>query len=259
MSKCERKKKTKSPKGVIAALGLLILVAVLVLYVMPQVLYITGDDSDAENTESQNQSSQNQEPVTETNAVLAQDDAVTFPIALDDGKLEIECLFQFSGVNPDAQKQNASDVASIVLRNTSDKYLRRAAVNATLGDGSERTFIVNDIPAGASVMAFSMDNESLLPTDVCVDVVTEAIFEDIPNSDSVEVSVDGLTVTLKNISSEDLNEIDVYYRDVFNDKYFGGMTYTYTIEKLSADETVTITAEESLLGVIEVVRIAVNH
>lgn len=262
MGKCVRKKTKKYPKWIFVVLGLLILAAFLVLFVMPRVLYERSAESETDDfmqtTASQNQSLEAQVSVEENGAGQEQGNAVEFPVSLVEGNIEIESLFQFSGVNPDAEKQKSTDVASIVLRNVSDKYLSEATVTATLGNGSDLTFVVNHIPAGAAVMAFSIENESLLSSDVCVDITAEAVFEDVPNNNSLEISVEGLTVTLNNTSSDDLNEINVYYRDVFNDKYFGGMTYIYTIEHLPAGESTTITAEESLLGVIEVVRVAVN-
>ena len=108
-------------------------------------------------------------------------------------------------------------------------------------------------------MAFSVENADLLATDLCVDLMAETSFEEVQSVEALEAFADGMTITLQNTSAEDLEQIAVYYRDVFDDKYFGGMAYTCAIEKLAAGETVTVQAGESLLGVIEVVRVAVNH
>ena len=261
MGKYERKREKKSHKW-IWVVFLLLLVAFLAIFVMPQVLYRMNEepiqDDIVQSTATQEQNEETVMPTEDSNAEPEPVYTVEFPVVLDEGNIEIESLFQFSGVNPDAGNQKTTDVASIVLKNTSGQYLREATVNATLDGGAELTFIVTELPAGASVMAFSIDNVRLLETDLCTAITVTPCFEDVPNNESVEISVDGMTVTVTNISSEDLNEIDVYYRDVFNDKYFGGMTYSYIIEKLTVGESTTFTAEESLLGVIEVVRVAVN-
>lgn len=260
MGKYERKKKKRSCKWV-WVLCLLILVSLLAVFVMPQVLYqLNGDaarDDIAEGADSRDQSEET--AVTENgNTGYDPEKIVKFPALLDEGNIEIESLFPFSGVNPDAENQDATDVASIVLRNTSGQYLSEATVHAALDSGATLTFTVTELPAGTSAMAFSVDNDGLLSADICTDIAVEAVFGENPDDDYFDISVVGMTVTVTNTSPEDLNEIDVYYRDVFHDKYFGGMTYRYKIENLPAGESTAFTAEESLLGVIDVVRIAVN-
>ena len=247
--KTKRRKKRKAGrsggKTLALILAILLLTAALVVFVMPQVLYRLQPEEEAQMSE-------------EGSTVMETIDPVEFPVVLEDGRVEIESLFPFSGVNPDAGKQEADDVAAIVLKNTSDSFLSEATVTAVLADGSERRFAVKDVPAGASAMAFSLENGKLLAADLCADVTGEAVFEAAPEHGNLAVSVAGMTVNVTNTSSAELNGIDVYYRDVFDGKYFGGTTYCCNIEKLSAGETMTFTAEESLLGVIEVVRVAVN-
>ena len=221
-----------------------------------------SSDPDAEdlpeNTTSQIQDAETQPPVKDENTAHETQGRVEFPSELDGGNIRIESLFQFTGVNPDAQKQNATDVAAIELTNASSKYLREATVTVTLATGNKVSFMVTDVPGGADVMAFSVDNAPLLTTDVCTAITADTDFEDETNYDGVEVSVDGMMITVKNTSSKDVELLDVYYRDVFGDKYFGGKTYICNIEYLSAGQSMTVAAEETLLGVIEVVRVAVN-
>ena len=254
MGKYEKKKKRVLPKWILV-ICLLLLLGFLVLFVVPQVLYRMNPEPEAEEFEA----SQNEQTQETDAAEYEWQDAVEFPVKLEDGKVEIESLFPFSGVNPDSGKQEAVDTAAIVLRNTSDTYLKEAKVTAVLGDGTELVFRATDIPAGEAAMAFSVENADLLATDLCVDLMAETSFEEVQSVEALEAFADGMTITLQNTSAEDLEQIAVYYRDVFDDKYFGGMAYTCAIEKLAAGETVTVQAGESLLGVIEVVRVAVNH
>lgn len=254
--KTKRRKKRKARnsgiKIIAVVLGVLILVAALVLFVMPQVLYrLSGD------TEASAQSSDTQAPSTDGDS-LVPEYTVPFPALLDEGNVEIESLFQFEGVNPDADNREAADTATIVLRNMSDRYLRQAEVTAVLADGTQLNFAVTELPAGAAVIAFDTDNASLPAAGLCTDITAQTVFEDTPQQDDISIFVDGMTVTVTNTSAEDMNGMDVYYRDVFDDKYFGGKTYRCHIEHLSAGESTSFTAGESLLGVIDVVRVAVN-
>lgn len=294
MGKYESKKEKESrfPKWILI-FCIAALVIFLILFVMPILLYDITAEPDptgtAQTTTSQTQetetktstetqmplettapaettaATQSQQPPAETkapesNAPETQVPAtrVSFPAKLDAGKIAIESLFQFSGVNPDAENQDATDVASIVLTNTSGRYLREATVSVILTTGAELTFVVTDVPSGASVMAFATSNHRMLDTDECVSLSVTTVFEEVSKPSGLDISVDGMTVTVKNTSSKKLSNIDVYYRDVFGERYFGGKAYIYNIENLSAGKSVTFTAEESLLGVIDVIRAAVN-
>lgn len=258
MGKYEKKQKRKTRKY-LKAICLSILLGLLVLWIVPQVLYKINEKPTPDDiVHSDALQEWGEETLLPGEAVEVPDNGVVFPAALVEGNIEVESLFQFSGVNPDAQKQEATDVAAIVLKNASGKYLDEATVTATLDSGRELTFVLRDLPDGAAAMTFSVENHSLLETDVCAELTAEAAFREMPGNDGAEITVEGMTVTVTNTSFEDMNQIDVFYRDVFGEEYFGGVAYIHTIDYLAAGETITFSAEESLLGVIEVVRVAVN-
>ena len=261
---------------------LLVLIALLIILMVElgvlAITHLSGSSRGTAEGEEQLQTSEAQpaatEPQTETSELqavsepqmvsseevqsLEQQPEAAFPIVLEDGKLEVESLFQFSGINPDAEQQQATDAAAIVLKNTSDEYLKTATVRVVLRDGSERTFVVCDLPAGAAAIVFDVDNSVLSASDACVDIVSEAVFETVGSSDGISCSVDGTEITLENVSEEDLTQIEVYCRNVFNDEYFGGVAYKYTIESLAKGESTTIIASDCILGIADVVRISVN-
>lgn len=243
------KKKTRSSKGILPAVAVVSVLAVLIII---GIIIVANNGSDGGNLD------QNTQDVKAENNSSDSEKTIKFPAVLDGGNLKIESLFQFSGINPDAGKQEAADVASIILENTSESYLKTAKVTAVLGDGSELVFVVNDLPAGKSAMAFSVDNDKLSDGAVCTGISVEPVFEEIENSDGVKISVDGTTVTLENISGQTLSGIDIYCRDVFNDEYFGGVAYKYTIDKLPAGESTAVTVSASVMGLTDVVRITVN-
>ena len=256
MGKYEKKKEKKSKKGLIIAIVVIIVLALLALFVMPQVLYMISGEAEADESE---QILVETTEATETPTEYSQDDALTFPYVLEDGLLEVENLFPFSGLNPDGGLQDVADVASLTLKNTSDQHLEAATIIATLQDGTQCTFAIADLPAGKSVMAFAAGNESLKQDGFCVDLSIEAVFTETPAWDQVSVSVVGTTVTLQNLTEEDLSNIDVYCHDTFGESYFGGITYKHTISNLAAGQTATIEVTDSVIGLIEVVRIAINE
>ena len=185
-------------------------------------------------------------------------DYLNFPISLEEGNLVIESLFPFSRINPDASNEQGNDIAAIVLTNNSNLELKTASITLVMNDGNKVEFYVEMIPASKKGMAFSVDNLTL-PLDVqCVDVQINAEMIESDDVTDVFIEVNGMNILLENKSTDSLNDLTIYYRDVFDDNYFGGKVYHETIDVLSAGETTEITANHSLLGLIEVVKISAS-
>lgn len=184
-----------------------------------------------------------------------------FPMTLAEGKLEIQSLFQFDGINPDCGNQEGTDIASVMLKNVSGEYLAEAKLTLTLTDGTKLNFKVNDLPAGKTVMAFSAENASMAGGAVCADAACEAVWEEggSPMPEQIGVSVDGMSVTLTNNSGADISKLVIYCRCPLGEEYFGGAAYSYTVHDLAANETVTVDAVDCILGMAEVVRIGISE
>lgn len=201
------------------------------------------------------------EPLQSTQQTQNQDEnkitVLNFPVVLEDTKLEIESLFPFSGINPDADCMQGEDIAAIVLTNNSDKELQNAMITLVLEDGTELDFMIEYIPSGRKVMAFSIDHLTLSDDAECVDVQVNATFSETESMDQILVETNGMNIQITN-SSDSLNQLTVYYHDVFDDIYFGGKVYHETIDELSAEMMTEITASQSMMGVIEVVRISAS-
>ena len=258
----KRQKKTGTQIVLVVVLSVF-LAALLMMFVVPQMLYrLSGQESDPELDVAEDIAATEEATGTEETLpqiAYSQEDVLDFPAKLEDTKLEIESLFSFSGINPDSGNQECDDLATIMLKNTSEAYLEQAVIRATLLDGTECTFVVTDLPAGKSTMAFATGNESLAQEVSCVALSCEASFTELEPWDQLSVSTVGTTVTLQNNSGEDITNIDVYCRDVFGESYFGGITYKHTISSLPANQSATVDVTDSLLGMVEVVRIAINE
>lgn len=190
----------------------------------------------------------------------SQQSVVSFPATLDGG-LKLDNLFQFSGLNPDAGNQEGTDIATILLKNTSDSYLAKADLTVTLADGKKLTFTVMDLPPGQSAMAFSKENASIGANAACSAVSCSTSFEPdlVPVPAQVSVSVDGIAVTLTNQTDQALTNLVVYCRCPLGEEYFGGITYQYEVKNLPPRGTVTVDAVDCILGITEVVRVEINN
>lgn len=268
MGKYERKRK-RAPAGRIILIVLLVLtLAALALFAVPQLLYhLRGEDTGetggvamgtTEPGMAADLDASTGDSRTETPAAVT--DWVSFPLELGDG-LRIDSLIQFDGINPDCGNENASNAASIVLTNGSENHLSRAEITMVTDDGKLLSFVISELPAGKSVMAFATDNASI-PKDIpCGNVTCEASFDDAASmlSDAVTATVAGTHIILENGTDSALNDLVVYCHCTLGDQYFGGIAYTYTIEQLAAGQTAALDAVDCILGLAEVVRITANE
>lgn len=266
MSKHIKKKAVKSCKGFVIALVLIAVLLAVILYIMLPVSdrsnntldknsMLAADEQEAESAEDIASNETAEEKV--ENEVAA----ITLPLLLEDGKLEIENIFRYDGLNPDYNNQEGSDIAAIILKNLSDTYLGSAKIAITTNSGEVLQFMITDIPAGKSTIALSADHASIDTETVFCDVLCETVFdpEASMNEEKVSVSVEGTMVTLKNNTDTEIKELVVYCRSTLGDQYFGGITYNYTVNNLPAGGTTEIDAAECILGLAEVVCVVIHE
>ena len=201
----------------------------------------TADTNEEEQTESSE----------ETDAGLE------FPYLLDDDKIQVDSLFQYSGVNPDAQNEECEDVASLQLKNNSDQYLESAEISVELTDVTAFSFEAEDVPAGKSVMAFDTANAAYDgKTGVAfIDAATTYSSDAGLKETEVKITSDDNGIQLENISGEALENLKVKYHCILDDMYFGGISGEAEIAGLAAGETTTVDTSESILGDAEVVSV----
>lgn len=182
---------------------------------------------------------------------------IAFPYELEDGKLIVNSLFQSSVYNPDCNGEYADDVATLELVNVSGQFLKEALITVKMIDGTEIQFELTNVPTGKTVWAFSIDNISIKSEDGCESISCKADFEDNSSlaEDKVSVKVDDTTITLINLTGQEITNLNVSCHCMFDDVYYGGLTYIYSVASIPAEQSVTIDAEECYLGFPEIVDI----
>lgn len=270
-----KKKNTKKRTGKMIALVVLCLILAVELwvFVVPQMLYKQQGDAafpDAEVTESPEvipEATEWAPTEAETEEAAAQEtqpvntgSVLDFPVLLEDGKLEIESLFRFDGINPDCGNAEQDDIVTVMIRNVSEIFLTEAEITLEMADGKTVKLAVTNLPAGKTAMVFSADNVSAKENVGCVDVTCEALWAEtvVALPEEVAVSVDGVTITLENQTKNDIPELILYCHSLLDEDYFGGISYVYKVENLPAGETVTVEAPECIMGLAEVARITIN-
>ena len=182
-----------------------------------------------------------------------------FPMELEGGCLTVHSLFPYSGMNPDAGLEFGENIAGLQLTNTSDEHISHAELTAVLDDGTELCFRVEDLPPGMSAMLFEPEGRTLDGDRYCVDLYGFAEFEEDPlQSELVAVSVDGIAVTLYNVSGRDLTDLRVACHGLLDGSCFGGITYIYDVASLPAGAVTVIQAVDCILGEARVVRVEIG-
>lgn len=190
-------------------------------------------------------------------APLEEAPALELPLLLEDGKLEVSSLFRYSGMNPDCGLEEGEDIASLSFTNTAQAHLASVLFTVVLTDGTEYHFAAADVPAGTNVMAFETGNAAYDGSVPCASVTCSAVFEDSAPlmEEALTVSVDGIAVTLTNQTGGDLENLVIDCHTLFDGSCFGGLTYSYPVECVTAGGSVTLQAEDCFLGEALVARI----
>ncbi len=184
---------------------------------------------------------------------------IIFPYEIESGKLKILSLFQSSIENPDAYNELQENIASLEILNQSDEYCEHASVIVCLEDGTQLEFEISDIPPRRTVWAFDIHNVAIDSEYVCVDVSGEASFgKESYIEDEVSFHVEDTTITVQNKTDQELVDLLVKCHCLFDEAYFGGITYEYPISTIPAHGQVVIEADDCFMGIAEVVSIIKN-
>lgn len=181
----------------------------------------------------------------------------TLPEIEESSSLTLSSVYTSSIQIPDCGGEYAEEVASLEVTNSSERYLVSAALTATMSDGTEVLFTISDLPAGATAEIFDTENQTIASGVTCTALVCTSegyIGEDVLMSDVIEVTVSGSDAVITNTGDSDLSGLTVVYHCDMAGLYFGGTSYTVTIDNLAAGESCELTDDE-LAGEIAVVRI----
>lgn len=194
---------------------------------------------------------------TETPATPTPKPGIEFPYVVDEDGLQAEAVFQLGGVNPDCQDEMCENAGALQVKNVSDKYLESADIKAVLTDGAEFNFHVEDVPAGETVLAFDTENKEYDgKTNVkTMEAETTYSADASLKEEALNITVEEDGIHVENISGSDIGNLTVKYHCMFDDAYYGGISYEKTVETLGADETVVLDASECYIGEVAVVNV----
>lgn len=182
------------------------------------------------------------------------------PCVLEDGKLELKSVFPFTGINLDCGWQEGTNIGTIELTNVSDQHLVQAEVQLVMSDGVTLSFVIQELPAGATVWAFDTNNTSYSESAYCTSVTSTAEFEDASQimEGTVEIAVSGMDISVTNRGSETLENLQITCHSVLDGVCFGGSVFTYSAASIAPGGTANVLATDCFLDTAAVVRITAN-
>ena len=185
---------------------------------------------------------------------------ITFPYEFADGKLKAASLFQYSGLNPDCNNEEGEDIAALEIVNQSDEFCESAEIQVVMQDGTELAFKAEDIPAGKKIWVFESNNQSIGQNDACKEIQDTSEFGEASFvKDQVTASVEDTTITIENLTGEEITDLMVGCHCLFEDTYFGGVTYSYPTGTIPAGGQAVVDAADCYMGTAEVVWISNNE
>lgn len=139
----------------------------------------------------------------------------------------------------DGKDDQVESVAAILVENTSAQFLDRATVTYSVGDETA-TFVVTGLPPDSTAWVLE-SNRMTLDAQIefeFLDCVSAFRSDAIKTTDLLEVSAEDNVITVTNVSSETLNNVCLYYKNVNSDgNYLGGITYMIAFDTLKAGES----------------------
>lgn len=195
----------------------------------------------------------------EQDADRAEETGVEFPYTSEDGNLQITSLIQFTGPNMDAENADGEDIAGLQVRNISGRYLDEAEIKVNINDGTEYSFLVQDLPAGTETVAFELASQSYDGQAACREIECTTQMGDISmREDAVQITVDGSKLIITNISEQQIDNAVVIYHCTTGDSYIGGLSYEIPVSGLAAGESFEYEDSKYLLGTPEAVGVEID-
>ena len=153
----------------------------------------------------------------------------------------IEELFSYSGEYvEDGSSEPCENIAAVRLVNDSDVHYQYLQFNVNTAEATY-SFTATTLFAGAVMTV--LDQSKTVFTDgqiVSVKADSVAPFTQQPtvHLETFEISyLDGI-INVRNLTDQDLNDVYVYYKNVEDDVYFGGITYRCNVGTVAGTTTV---------------------
>lgn len=134
----------------------------------------------------------------------------------------------------DADGAESDQLATIIVQNNGGMAVGAADITLTCEDGAELHFRVTDLPVGGSCYAFELNSAQYTGENrVCAASAEVEPDGSLSVDYRVSVMVQDGGLVLVNMTEDTLHNVTVRYRTDTGGTYFGGLSYTATVEELA--------------------------
>ena len=194
-----------------------------------------------------------EESATEAEELLA------LPRDLGSG-LTLQAVLPFSGPNVDADGAESDQLATIIVQNNGGMAVGAADITLTCEDGAELHFRVTDLPVGGSCYAFELNSAQYTGENrVCAASAEVEPDGSLSVDYRVSVMVQDGGLVLVNMTEDTLHNVTVRYRTDTGGTYFGGLSYTATVEELAPGASQTVFAADCYMGLPSVIAVSADE
>lgn len=157
---------------------------------------------------------------------------------LSDPNLSVNAVGSYTGsFLEDGSDEPASNVAALLITNSSSQMLQIGQVTFQVNDTETATFKVTDLPAGTSALVLEQNGREYQEGDDYSYGKTATAYIDTPSleSDKFDIVMENGKVQLNNKTDEAYSKVYVYYKYVqVGGAYKGGITYRTPVENVPA-------------------------
>lgn len=155
--------------------------------------------------------------------------ALDVPIHLGSSVYLTEILSATGNYPENGEPEQGENLCAVKIRNDSDKTIEYLTVGVSCGD-EQYQFAISTLLPGKTVLAYDKEQKK---APVSVDDLTAQagyliFFAEEPSvpADKLYIVAENGNIRVTNIADTDIsNEFFVYYKNMVNDEYFGGITY----------------------------------
>ena len=151
-------------------------------------------------------------------------------------------------------------LATIIVQNDGGMAVGAADITLTCEDGAELRFRVTDLPVGGSCYAFELNSAQYTGENrVCAASAEVEPDGSLSVDYRVSVMVQDGGLVLVNMTEDTLHNVTVRYRTDTGGTYFGGLSYTATVEELAPGASQTVLAAECYMGLPSVIAVSADE
>ena len=183
---------------------------------------------------------------------------IVFPVSVYNDVVIEGASLRTAEFPEDGSFEEKKDVATLTVRNNSDKAIQFLRIKVTT-DKKELLFEITTLPVNMAVNVFEKNGQTLSNNESIIEITGEnrADFDKSLSlmRETFELDVHDKVINVRNISQNDIgSDIYLYYKKKDKDgNYFGGITFRSKIDGLKAGELKQIPASHFALTDSEVI------